>query len=102
MSETLVLLVWLLLLALAYPYARRVRHPEVKPLAAFLQFVMLFSLVGGSLFFALSWLTLQAGWAPALSNPLGALLFLALVFVPAVLVARWVIRRPPWNRPVPK
>jgi hypothetical protein len=102
MSETLALAIWLILLALAFPYVRHAKHPAVKPLAAFLLFVMLFSLVGGSLFFALSWLALKAGWAAQLSSPLWALPFLALVFAPAFLFARWMIRRPPWNRPLPK
>lgn len=102
MAETLALITWLVLLALAFPYVRRAKHPEVKPLAAFLLFAMLFSVVSGSLFFALSWLVLQLGWAPALADASWALLFLALVFVPAFLFARWMIKRPPLNRPVPK
>lgn len=102
MQEILAIAVWLILLALAVPYVRRTRHPDVKPLAAFMMFIILFSLVGGLLFLTLSWLALETGQAAALRHPLGALVFLALVFVPAFLLARWVIRRPPMNRPVPK
>lgn len=102
MTETLALITWLILLAFAFPYVRRAKHPEVKPLAAFLLFAMLFSVVSGSVFFALSWLVLKLGWAPALAGAFWALLFLALVFVPAFLFARWMIKRPPLNRPVPK
>ena len=102
MTETLAWAIWLILLALAFPYVRRAKHPQVKPLAAFLLFVMLFSVVSGSLFFALSWIAVKTGWASALSNAFWALLFLALVFIPAFLFARWMIKRPPLNRPVPK
>jgi hypothetical protein len=102
MNEILALAIWLILLALAFPYVRRTKHPQVKPLAAFLLFAMLFSVVSGTLFFALSWLVLKMGWAPGLANPVWALAFLALVFAPAVLFARWMIRRPPLDRPAPK
>ena len=102
MKETLGILIWLAFLGLAVPYVRRARHPDVKPLAAYMMFVILFSLVGALLFLALSWLALGSGRAPALAHPLGAMVFLALVFVPAFLLARWVIRRPPLNRPLPK
>lgn len=102
MTEILALAIWLILMALALPYVRREKHPQVKPLAAFLLFAMLFSVVSGTLYFALLWLVLQMGWAPALANAFGALLFLALVFVPAFLFARWMIKRPPLERPAPK
>src|SRR5574340_831863 len=102
MPETLALAVWLVLLAFAFPYVRRAKHPKVKPLAAFLLFAMLFSVVSGTLYFALLWLVLKAGWASVLANAFGALMFLALVFAPAFLFARWMIKRPPLDRPAPK
>ena len=102
MTGTLALGIWLILLALAFPYVRRAKHRATPALAAFLLFVMLFSVVSATLFFALSWLALKAGWASALANPVWALLFLALVFAPAFLFARWMIKRPPRNRPVPR
>ena len=102
MNETLGVAIWVVMLALALPYVRRARHPDVKPLAAFMMFVILFTLAGSLLFLGLSWLALETGMAPALGTPPGALVFLALVFGPAFLLARWVIRRPPLERPVPK
>jgi len=102
MTETLALTIWLILLALAFPYVRRAKHPEVKTLAAFMLFVMLFSVVSSVLFFALSWIAAATGLASALTNVFWALLFLALIFLPAFLSARWLIRRPPLDRPVPK
>lgn len=102
MTEILALAIWLTLLALAFPYVRRAKHPKVEPLAAFLLFATLFSVVSGTLFFALSSIALSTGWALALATPLGALAFLALVFVPGFLFARWLIKRPPLDRPAPK
>lgn len=102
MTETLALVIWLILLALAFPYVRRIKHPQTPAFAALLLFAMLFSVVAGTLFFGLSWIAVRAGWASALANPVWALLYLALVFAPAFLFARWMIKRPPWNRPVPK
>lgn len=102
MTETLALVIWLILLALAFPYVRRAKHPRVTSLAAFMLFVMLFSVVSGSLFFALSWIAAAAGWASALAKVWWAGVFLALIFVPAFLAARWLIKRPPLDRPVPK
>ncbi|MGK2953098.1 MAG: hypothetical protein ACSLEZ_12035 [Thiobacillus sp.] len=102
MTTTLALAIWLVLLALAFPYARRARHPDTPAVAAFLLFAMLFSVVSATLFFLLSSLAVTAGWAAALAEPGWALLFLAAVFAPAFLFARWFIKRPPWNRPLPK
>jgi hypothetical protein len=102
MTETLALVIWLILLALAFPMCAGSKHPQVKPLAAFLLFAMLFSVVSGTLYFALLWIVLKVGWAAALANAFWALAFLALVFAPAFLFARWMIKRPPLNRPVPK
>jgi hypothetical protein len=39
MTETLMLAIWLILMALAFPDARRAKHPRVKTLAALLLFV---------------------------------------------------------------
>ena len=99
MTEALAFAIWLILLALAFPYVRLAKHPRVKTLAAFI--VMLFSVVSATLFFALSWAAAAAGWTSALTNVLWVLLFLALIFVPAFLAARW-LKRPPLERPVPK
>lgn len=39
MTETLMPAIWLILLALAFSYARRAKHPRVETLAALLPFV---------------------------------------------------------------
>lgn len=102
MTRILALIVWLLLLVSAVPYVRRVKHPEMQTLAAAMLFVTLVSVISGSLFFLLGWAASVAGWAHALGDPAFAVVFVVAVFLPGLLVARWAIGRPPWNRPVPK
>jgi hypothetical protein len=102
MTDLIVLAVWLILLALASPWVRRSRHPGVPPLAAFLLFATLFSVAAGTLYFALLWFVQAMGWSARLGSPPWALAFLSLVFAPAFLLARWIIRRPPLERPPPK
>lgn len=93
--------VWLLFLVLAVPYTRTAKHAKVKPLAAYLIFVLLFTAVSFVLFAGLSWLLIVTGQTALLDRPLGALVFLALVFVPAFVVARWQLRQPPKSAPPP-
>jgi hypothetical protein len=102
MTTTVALAIWLILLAFAFPYVRRARHPDTPTLAAFLLFVMLFSVVSATLFFLFSGIAVKMQWSAALAEPGWALLFLAAVFAPGFLFARWFIKRPPWNRPLPK
>lgn len=102
MTETFALAIWLVLLVLAVPYVRRAKHPRSKTLAATMLFVLLFFMVSSALFFGLSRLLVALGRGDALNNALWSLAFLALVFVPAFVFARWMIKRPPWDRPVPK
>jgi hypothetical protein len=89
------LILWIAFLVLAIPYVRRARHPLTQPLAAYLVFVAVFSLCAGALFLTLTWLLAFLDLTDWLEHPVGADLFLALVFVPALLLARWQIRRPP-------
>jgi hypothetical protein len=48
------LAIWLILLAIAFPYVRRAKHPKTPTLAAFMLFVMLFSIVSATFFAVLS------------------------------------------------
>lgn len=41
------------------------------------------------------------GLGELLERPVPALLFLVLVFVPALLLARWQTRKPPWREGPP-
>ncbi len=86
-----------LILAAAIPYVARIRHPRQKPLAAYLIFISAF-VVSASLFFnLLAWLAYKLDLGEALNKPAAAALFLALVFIPAIALARWLARKPPWQ-----
>lgn len=98
-SESLGIILWLILMLLAAPYVRRARHPRAKPVAAYMVFVILFS-VGAVVMYSI--LLLLLGWADrleSLHHPLGAAAFLALVFIPAFLLGRWQLKKPPRQTP---
>jgi hypothetical protein len=85
------------LLVAAIPYVRRIRHPQQKPLAAYLIFVSVFIMVAAVLFRLLLWLADRLAPGVTLDDPGPALLFIALVFLPAVALATWQVSKPPWR-----
>jgi hypothetical protein len=89
------LTLWILFLVGIAFYVRRARHPEAKPVAAYLIFVIAFSATAFVLFGALTLLLQLAGQADLLAEPLAAGTFLIAVFLPAFLVGRWQLRKPP-------
>ena len=94
------LILWIVLMLSAIPYVRRARHPRARPLAAYMTFVVLFS-VGAIVMY--SALLLLLDWTDRLDwlhRPLGAAIFLALVFIPAFLLGRWQLKKPPRQVPV--
>ncbi|MBU1395856.1 MAG: hypothetical protein KKE84_06900 [Gammaproteobacteria bacterium] len=98
-NQSLGILLWIALMLLAIPYVRRARHPRAKPLAAYMMFVILFS-VGAVVMYSV--LLMLLGWADALDylhRPQGAAIFLALVFIPAFLLGRWQLKKPPRQMP---
>ena len=95
------IVIGLLLFALAVPYVAWIRHPEQKPLGAYLIFVSLFAVTAAVLFAAIATLANTLGVAAILENPVVALLFIVLVLVPAIAVASWQARKPPWRRGPP-
>lgn len=99
LTYTFAVFIWLALLALAYPYVRRAKHPREGIMAAYLLFVTLFSAVGALSFLVIIWLITQAGSGRLLHEPFGTVTLLALVLVPAFLIARSQIRRPPSRQP---
>lgn len=86
---------WAAFLVAAVFYARTARHPETRPLAAYLIFVIIFTVSSFVLFAAAALLLRGTGQAGALAHPAGAALFLLAVFVPAFVIARWQLRKPP-------
>jgi hypothetical protein len=89
------------MLVAAIPYVQRIRHPQQKPLAAYLIFVSVFLVIASVLFRLFLWLAAGTGLEGALDDTGPALLFIALVFLPAVAVAAWQARKPPWRRGPP-
>lgn len=94
----LVLAILAAALVLAWPYAKHIRHPRQRTLAAYLIFLSVFALVGAALFMAIVGLAALAGLTDALGRPVPAMLALLVVLVPAFFAAREVARRPPRQR----
>ena len=100
MTDSLGVLLWLALMLLAIPYVRRAKHPRASFVAAYMLFVVLFS-VAAVVMYSLLLMLLDRYWGlELLHRPLGAAAFLALVFVPAFLIGRWQLKKPPRNVPV--
>ena len=89
------LVLWAVLMIAAAFYTERARHPEAKPLAAYLIFVMVFTVTAFVLFTAITLVLQAAGQASLLSEPAGAILFLLVVFAPAFFLADQQLRKQP-------
>lgn len=99
---TISMLVWIALLVAAMPYVNRIRHPDQTPVAAYLIFVFMFLIVSAVLYGVLGWLAAVLDLARLFGNVvMGTITFLALIFIPAFLMARWLARKPPWRSSVP-
>lgn len=97
---SVVLVLWAAFLVAAAFYTRRAQNPGARPLAAYLIFVTVFTVSAFILFMILLVLLDAFGSAGVLTNPVAAAVFLIVVFVPAFLIARWQLRKPP-QRPGP-
>lgn len=86
---------WAAFLVAAVFYTQRERHPEAKPLAAYLIFVTVFSVAAFVIFGAVVFVLGLSGQSGLLSHPVAAVIFLILVFGPAFLLGRWQLRKPP-------
>lgn len=86
---------WALFLVAAIAYTQRERHRETKPLAAYMIFVIAFTVTAFVIFGTAVFLLQLSGYTAVLERPLAATLFMVLVFGPAFLVGRWQLRKPP-------
>ena len=93
------LIIWLGFLAFSWFYVQKFKRPEAKPLAAWLIFVTTLSAAVILIFVSLSYLAASIGLLPFIDRPLGAALLLVSVFVPAFLLAHWMMRRRPTPAP---
>jgi len=96
-SYGLQVVIALALLAGAIPYAARIRHPDQKPLAAYLIFVFVFAIAAAVIFTLLAWLITTLGFGSSLEHPVAAAVFLFVVFAPALALATWQARKPPYR-----
>lgn len=92
------LILWIVFIVGAAFYTQRARHPAVRPVAAFFIFTIVFTTIAFSIFAALTILVQALGLDGPLENPVGAVLFLLVVFAPAFFGARRAILRPPRRR----
>jgi hypothetical protein len=92
------ILIGTVILAAAIPYTARIRHPDQKPLAAYLIFLTVFVTSAVVLFSLAAWLATRLGLAARLDQPALALVFLVVVFVPAIALATWQAAKPPWKQ----
>ena len=95
------ILIGFTLLVLAIPYVASIRHPQQKPLAAYLIFIFIFAVASVVLYSLLLLLSSILDLTAALKHPLPALVFLLLIFLPAIALARWQARKPPWRQVPP-
>jgi hypothetical protein len=91
------MLAGIVLLVAAIPYVARIRHARQKPFAAYLIFLTVFAASAAVLAGLLAWLAGRLGLSGALGNTGPAILFLLLVFLPALALATWQARKPPWR-----
>jgi len=101
MSNLVAAVTGLIVLVAAIPYVARIRHPQQKPLAAYLIFISAFILIAVLLFNLFAWLAISLELGAVLGRPGPALIFLALVLLPAIALATWLARKPPWRNSGP-
>ena len=92
------LIIWGLFLVGAFFYTRHAKHPQQPQLAAYLIFITIFSAVAFVIFTGMLLLLLARDQIGLLESKLASLPVLLLVFVPALFVARWQLRKPPSQR----
>jgi hypothetical protein len=95
------ILIVVVLLSAAVPYVARMRHPEQKPLAAYLIFLFAFIAGVAVLFNLLAWLAEFFGLGSLLDQPLITVLFLLLILLPPLVLATWLVRLPPRRQAPP-
>lgn len=87
--------IWAVFLIAAIFFTRQARYPQTRPLAAYLIFSAVFTMSSFALFAVITAVLGALGQSQVLADPIAATVFLFVVFVPALLVARWQLRKPP-------
>lgn len=90
---------WLLVLLAAIPVTRRYRHPDAKPIGAYLLFVIVFTMVAWAVVVFLLSLFSSLGAITILSGVAGAVIVIAVSFGLAFLAGLYFIGRKPQQAP---
>ena len=80
-------------------YVRWARHPETRQVAAFLIFLMVFFAIAAGGYVTVGIVLTMLNDPTLVEDPLIGLVLLIFVIVPAFMVARRQIRRPPIRPP---
>jgi len=80
------------------PYVARIRHPEQRPLAAYLLFTIISLSAFLVLFVLVARLLTSLGMAGLLDGPLAAGVYILLLAVPSIALGRWQARKAPVRR----
>ena len=83
-------------------YTQEARHPETGALVAYLTFASIFTATALVAFSFLSVLAQAVEVTESLSHPAAVVAFQLGVFLPAFLIARWQLRRPPRRAGLPR
>jgi small basic protein len=95
MDMWLATLIAIAILAAVAPYVARIRHPQQRPFAAYMIFVVIFSVTSLLLFLLIGWLADLLGLIPRIGTPGLMLLLVILGLAPAFALATWQARQPP-------
>jgi hypothetical protein len=95
MNMWLATLIAIAILAAAAPYVSRIRHPQQRLFAAYMIFVVIFSVTALLLFIFIGWLADVLGLIPRIGT-IGLMLLLVIFGLgPAIALATWQARQPP-------
>ncbi|MCT8970896.1 hypothetical protein [Microbaculum marinisediminis] len=90
---------WLAALIAFIPWVQKTRHPDSKPLGAYLIFLAVFTITSYAIYLVI--LALQGAVWPGLleTGLVHAIVVIIVCFLPAFLLASWMIARKPPKAP---
>lgn len=101
LNYTIGVLAGVALLAAAIPVVASVRHPDQKPLAAYLIFITVLVVVTIVLFNILVWISAILKLGIDATTGEGFVILFVLALVPALMLAIWQTRKPAMRRGPP-
>jgi len=88
----------LLVLVACWPISQALRHPRLRPLAAFLLFTSVLALVSAGIFWALLLIVGALFGAAALEGPVAAVVIVLISLLSGFAAGRAIVRRPQVRR----